>query len=289
MKIFIIPNYIKKNTGEMLNRLTDMLSSANCDMYIMPEQSFEDEEHIQCFYFSMLTEERKEIDELKNSDIIISLGGDGTMMRAAHLGAKFQIPVLGINTGNLGFLTQVEPEDLEYYIDKLLKGKYDISYRSGISVYLDKSEKPCIDFAVNEVVFRKNESYNVIDFKIFSDNFCIDSCRADGIIFSSATGSTAYNLSAGGVVVDPLLNVINMVPICPHTMQSKPMIFSDKREIRFISETNDIILIADGAEKIIVKKGTSIRVVGSDKRVGFINFKDKEFFQILSEKIKQRG
>ncbi len=288
MKVFIIPNYIKKNTDSILERLVSLFKKSNCEYYILPQDFFFDETLIQNFYIAMLKEKHSAIEELKTSDIIISVGGDGTMMRSAHLGAKFNKAILGINTGNLGFLTQVEPEDLDFYINKLICGYYDVTYRSGISVYLNKSSIPYVEFAINEIVLRKSEEDNVIDFEIYSDNFCIDKCRADGIIFSSATGSTAYNLSAGGVVVDPLLNVINMVPICPHTISSKPMIFSDRREVKFISH-KDVILMADGGEKIVVPKGTTIRIKGSKQKVGFINFRDKEFFQILSEKIKQRG
>lgn len=230
-----------------------------------------------------------ETNALAECDVIISIGGDGTIMHCAKLGATTGKPVVGINAGKLGFLTQIEPARLEQCLLRLISGDYTVEYRSAIAATFQDDLCRPITFAINDIVIAKAPEHNMARFVMCCNDRPIDSYRADGLIFSTSTGSTAYNLSAGGPVIDPLLSAVTLVPICPHSLSVRPLVFSEDRVITVCCEETPLVVIADGSSRRTVAPGTSIQIRTATKRAGFITFHEQEFFEILTKKIKQRG
>ncbi|MEG0754191.1 MAG: NAD(+)/NADH kinase [Angelakisella sp.] len=273
MKAFVVPNFEKQDTGLILETLVakadrygiELCCASKQDGLSIPEQ------------------------RLTGCDIIISIGGDGTIMHCARLGALAGKPVMGINAGKLGFLAQVEPARLEESLHRLSVGDYTVECRSAISASFTDADYPPIEFAINDIVITKSPDYNIAEFEMLCNDKLIDRYRADGLIFSTATGSTAYNLSAGGPIIDPLLKTITMVPICPHSISIRPLVFAQNRTITVHSGQTPLTVMADGNQRRSIRAGTTIQIDTSLMEARFITFHREEFFEILTTKIKQRG
>lgn len=273
MKALVVPNFDKQDTGLILEMLAqradrygiELQTAAQTDTHDLPERF------------------------LAWCDIIISIGGDGTIMHCARFGARAGKPVMGINAGKLGFLAQVEPGGLDESLCRLAAGDYTVEHRSAISAVFADSRQAELPFAINDIVISKSPECNIAEFELLCNDRLIDHYRADGIIFSTATGSTAYNLSAGGPVIDPLLKTITMVPICPHSISIRPLVFAKERTITVRCAMNPLVVIADGSQRRTLEAGTSIQIYTSPMEAGFITFHREEFFEILTAKIKQRG
>ena len=205
-----------------------------------------------------------------HADMILCIGGDGTIIDGAHYSAAHGLPVLGINAGRLGFLAQVEPEDAAKAFDRILAGEYTTEERFGISLTRqgESGEELMVPFALNDIVFTKPVMTN--------------------IILSTPTGSTAYSLSAGGPVIDPGLSTISIVPICPHSVSVRPIVVSAGRSVTIRSHQS-MCAVVDGRERIELLPQTAVTVRKSDKAARFVSFGEHEFFEILSHKLLQRG
>lgn len=280
MKAFVVPNYQKTDTTNILESLVTLSEKYGLDLCLT---SAEDNK----LAFPNIT--KQQIEQLAGCDIIIAIGGDGTIMHCSRLSALCDKPIMGINAGKLGFLAQVEPQSLDSYLRRLTTGDYNVEYRSAISASFEPNLYPPLDFALNDIVVSKAPEYNIARFEMSCSGKEIDCYRADGLIFSTSTGSTAYNLSAGGPVIDPQLGVITLAPICPHSMSARSMVFSQQRVITVCSPETPLIVIADGSQRRTVAAGTVISITTAASQAGFISFHEREFFEILTTKIKQRG
>lgn len=290
MKLFVVPNYQKNATEEILTRLTSIGSYYGIESYVLPRQDILTENKLTEFYDNIISGKTPEHRRaLESADIIVSVGGDGTVIHCAQLSAAMKKPILGINTGHLGFLTKVEDEQIAACLEKLALDHYSIEYRNGITADFHDKNVTSIDFALNDIVITKTPLNNILKLNISCNDVAIDSYSADGVIFSTSTGSTAYNLSAGGPVIDPLLDVITMVPICPHSITTKPLVFSESRKISVVVPTDQAMITADGSRKIIVEVGAKITISTSTKKVGFVTFGNDEFFEVLARKMRQRS
>lgn len=225
-----------------------------------------------------------------HTDMILCIGGDGTIIDGAHYSAAHGLPVLGINAGRLGFLAQVEPEDAAKAFDRILAGEYTTEERFGISLTRqgESGEELMVPFALNDIVFTKPVMTNIIDLTIDCDGRRMNSYLADGLILSTPTGSTAYSLSAGGPVIDPGLSTISIVPICPHSVSVRPIVVSAGRSVTIRSHQS-MCAVVDGRERIELLPQTAVTVRKSDKAARFVSFGEHEFFEILSHKLLQRG
>ncbi|RKZ42979.1 MAG: NAD(+) kinase [Gammaproteobacteria bacterium] len=158
-------------------------------------------------------------------DLIIVIGGDGTLLQAARLLAKYDVCLLGINLGRLGFLTDISPSEMEKYLGDILEGAYDVEERLLIyaEVYRDKR---CLSYcnALNDIVIHRGNMSHILTFETIIDGHFVNSQCADGLVVATPTGSTAYALSAGGPIIYPSLNALVLVPICPHTLSSRPLV-----------------------------------------------------------------
>ncbi|WP_245628358.1 NAD(+)/NADH kinase [Fervidicola ferrireducens] len=236
--------------------------------------------------------ESNNLEELaKNIELAITLGGDGTLLNVARKLAPYDIPILGINLGHLGFLTEIEVPDLYSDLELLKRGKFYIDKRMMIEAKVFREEKFVKNFlALNDVVVTKGPFARLIRLKTSVNNAYVDTFNADGLIIATPTGSTAYSLSAGGPLVDPNVEVLLLTPICPHTLQNRSMIISpnDSITVQVVAEHQEIMLTADGQlgyrlqpyDKVVVKK--------SQYYAKLVRIKSRSFYDILRKKLREQ-
>ena len=225
------------------------------------------------------------------ADMIIVLGGDGTLLNIARQSASYEVPLFGINLGHLGFLTEVEAEDMYLALEKVISGEYEIEKRMMLeptvekdSIQLEKS------IALNDVGITKGPFSRIISLGIYiNDNF-VDLYSADGIVISSPTGSTAYSLSAGGPIVSPDVKVLIITPICPHTLHSRSIVVSneDVVKIEVCKNNTEVMLTLDGQQGYKVKSGDIVTVRQSQYYTNLVKLKGRSFFQVLRQKMSER-
>ena len=215
----------------------------------------------------------------KKVDFIVALGGDGTLISVSRRAYKFDKPILGINAGNLGFLTDINPDNVEEFLDDFLKGNYRIDERMVIEIeYKDKKL-----YAFNDVVISKDIISSMINIQVDTNESFLNTYRGDGLIISTPTGSTAYNLSAGGPVVYPLTESFILTPICPHSLTQRPLVLPSNFILDIKVKEDMAKLILDGQEiytlndKIVLKK--------AKKPAKLIHRKERNYFEVLREKL----
>jgi len=219
-------------------------------------------------------------------DFIIVIGGDGTILRVEHK-TKRDIPILGVNMGTLGFLTEVEPHETFFAISKLLEGEYYIDERMKLRTYLNGEAR--VPDALNEAAILTGIPGKIIHLRYYIDGGLADEIRADGLIISTPTGSTGYAMSAGGPFVDPRLNVVVIAPLAPIALNSRPMIVPATSEVsvRNVSIRREIVLAIDGQFYTYLPPETEIDVRLSPRRAKFVRF-TKEIYPKYTMRIKKK-
>lgn len=222
-------------------------------------------------------------------DLAIVIGGDGSMLGAARELAPYDIPLLGINRGRLGFLTDINPNELENQITAVLEGRYFLEERFLLSVTVNHQVgvSETAD-ALNDVVLHAGQSARMIEFEIFLDGQFISSQQADGLIISTPTGSTAYALSAGGPIVHPKLNAIIVVPMNPHTLSSRPIVVDGESELKIIVSpllTTDPQVSCDAQQHLNCAPGDEIVVQKCNHKVKLLHLLDYNFYEICRKKL----
>lgn len=222
-------------------------------------------------------------------DLLIVVGGDGSLINAAHSAVKYNTPVLGVNRGRLGFLTDIHPKDLEKKIGEVLNGDYQEEKRfllnATIAMQRDKQEA---GIALNEVVLMPGNVARMIEFSIMIDEQFVCAQQADGLIVATPTGSTAYALSGGGPIVYPQLEAIVLVPMFPHTLSARPIVVSANSRIVIHIDTHSTAapwLSSDGQERISVPIGASIHIQKNAKALRLIHPLDYNYFETLRTKL----
>lgn len=223
---------------------------------------------------------------LDNSDAFVSLGGDGTFLTVARKVAQSQKPLLGINVGNLGFLTEVDKNEIDFMVESLAVGRYKISNRMLLKCVINSGSKSL--YAVNDIVIARGALPRMININIELDDNVIDNFPADGLVVSTPAGSTAYSLSAGGPIVEPEMELILMTPVCPHKLHSRAMVVSDKKRITLsvkLKNEEDCILSVDGQRTVKVTNKDTIEISKAEFNLNYIKINDKNFFDIVREKL----
>lgn len=221
------------------------------------------------------------------ADVVIAIGGDGTMLRAAHGAVKADIPIMGINTGKIGFMTSMEPDQTDL-LDMLIYGSCVVESRMLIDVSVQRGGE-CVfnDFALNDAVVSHGSISKILDIALYNSDEYIASYRADGIIFSTPTGSTAYSLSAGGPVVDPAVEAVLVTPVCSHSIASRSIVFRAESILQAsVASMAEAYVTVDGLMNFRLERRDRIFVKRSDRHVRFLKFSDRSFYRILSEKLK---
>ncbi len=222
-------------------------------------------------------------------DMIIVLGGDGTMIGVARLVAEKGIPILGVNTGGLGFLTAVSRDELYEVLDRVLDDDCRVEERIMLNACVLRHSECIAEYIVmNDVVVNKGALARIIDLETYVNSAYISTFKADGLIISTPTGSTAYALSAGGPILYPTLNSIVLAPICPHTLTNRPIVLPDdvKIEIMLRSRNEDVFLTLDGQMGFSLRQNDIIEIKKSQYRARLYIPCERDYFEIIRTKLK---
>ncbi len=222
-------------------------------------------------------------------EMIIVLGGDGTLLSVARQVWNKNIPILGVNLGALGFLTEITLDELYPVLEKVLRNDFEINEREVLNVGVIRKGKRIAEFIVlNDAVINKGALARIIDLETTINGEYLSTFRSDGLIISTPTGSTAYNLSAGGPIVYPSLHTIIITPICPHTLTIRPIIIPDDVKIRALlnSRNEEVILTLDGQQGFALEFEDVVEVGKADGRILLIKSPYRHYFELLREKLK---
>ena len=216
-----------------------------------------------------------------NADLAIVIGGDGSMLECTRLAAPAGVPVLGINMGRVGYMTELEMDELEL-LDKVFSGEYTLDTRSMLSVVI-KSESGNVKFrahALNEAVIANGAAARMVDIELYDGDELVTQYRADGLVIATPTGSTAYSLSAGGPIVDPKLSCLCVTPVCPHSLTARPLIFPDTAQLKIKNtciREKVLHLTADGRATFDMYYGDSAYISRADITAKLLRVKDEGF------------
>ncbi len=225
----------------------------------------------------------------EGADLIVVLGGDGTLLNASRHGKRKEVPILGVNLGGLGFLTETSVEELSITLKNVLKGDYSISKRIMLDVYIKRGREEIFAItALNDAVITKDALARIIDIETYVNNEYLTTFKADGLIFSTPTGSTGYSLAAGGPLIYPSLPNLIVTPICPHTLTNRPIILPDGVEVRaqLKSKEEKVILTIDGQVGFPLEYDDEITIKKSSHMVNLIKSSSRGYFEILRTKLK---
>jgi NAD+ kinase len=221
--------------------------------------------------------------------VIVVLGGDGTLLSVARQLQGNNVPILGVNLGGLGFLTEITVEELPGMIGSILKGIYTVSRRMMLAVTVRRRDEEIYTIsALNDAVITKDALARIIDIETYVDNEYLTTYRADGLILSTPTGSTGYSLAAGGPILHPGLEHVIVTPICPHMLTNRPIILAEDASIRAVLASRDerVILTLDGQIGFPLEFGDEVIVRRSEYRVNLIKSGTKGYFEVLRTKLK---
>ena len=224
-----------------------------------------------------------------NCDLTIVIGGDGAMLRAAHLLADYNVPLLGINRGRLGFLADIPANAVIRRLDEILGGNYVEDERFQLHCEIESKGKTLMEsHAFNDVIIQKGNIAKLIELETFVNGNFLHRQRSDGMIISSPTGSTAYALAGGGPILHPALNALVLVPICPHTLSNRPVVIDGNSVVEVIIGTPQIdraYLTCDGEIVCELVTGDKINIQKKDKKIRLIHPADHDHFKILRDKL----
>jgi len=278
MNILLIVNQQKDKDFELANKIIGIIDK-RADVYVPEEEKsdlLKDVKYVSC-------------NEYKNMDIFLVLGGDGTLLGISKTAAELNIPVVGVNLGRLGFLSEIEKEDIRSDIEKILNKDFTIQERTMLRACINGEGK---NLALNDIIFaRGNSSLKILDFDVYLDDEFIDNFKADGLIVSTPTGSTAYSLSAGGPIVDPSMDVIIITPICPHKMYSRTIVVSSNKTVTVknrSSEETQTIIAADSEIIGEITKDDSVIIKSADEKFKLIRLHGFKFFSVLHNKLVKK-
>ena len=277
MKFGIIGNINKQGIGDILSELLDFLRKEGIDFAIdkgllakIKTQKYKK----YCTTFQNV---------MKDSDIIVSLGGDGTFLYTARLVGKREIPILGVNMGNLGFMAEVVPSGMRSFIKQIAKGKHIISERVILTSKLPGGRKLN---GINDIVIDRERSIRLLEIEILYNDEHVVRFVGDGVIISTPTGSTGYSLSAGGPIVSLQSKVFIITPICPHTLNVRPIIVPDDGVIKVNTNRNiNVRVTVDGQEERIIKSPAGITLSKGDYITKVVHRDKSSYFKTLNKKL----
>ena len=223
------------------------------------------------------------------ADLIISLGGDGTLLNIAPLVERPEVPILGVNMGSLGFITEVAVDELEAILTKTLDGDYEVERRMTLEIRVIGKKRRTRKFRVlNDAVITKGARSRIIDLETYVGDDYLCTYRADGLIISTPTGSTAYSLAAAGPILEPTLGAIVLAPICPHTLTNRPIVVPSNAAIRVTLRSfgDTVILIPDGQPGVRLNNGDQVEARDYGMPVSLIKIPSRSYYEILREKLK---
>lgn len=224
----------------------------------------------------------------QQADVVVSVGGDGTLLTATRLLVDYEIPLFGINLGRLGFLADVTMNELDQHLDGIFNGQFSMEKRSLLQGHIELSDaERTSHIAFNDIIVHSHETISMIEFEVYSDGKLINRQRADGLIVSTPTGSTAYSLSGGGPIMHPSLQAIALVPICPHTLSNRPIVLPADRQIDIrLCHDSEALVSFDGITRGILSNKDRIHIQRYHRETTLLHPSDYNYFHILRAKLK---
>lgn len=271
-RVGVVVNTTKKDIGKVVDQLVQLVSGHGADVLVCGDLG-------DGVSRDLVSEEIL----VRDSEIVIALGGDGTILRAAGLVRASSTPILGVNLGRLGFLADSAPEELEDAIGRLIQGNYHIDDRLALEATVGETRA----FSLNEIVIEKGVLARLIELKTWIGDVPVSSFWGNGLIVSTPTGSTSYSLSAGGPVLHPSLDSIIITPICPHSLSQRPLVVPADQQVcvQVVAEHVDIILTADGQTVKNMMPEDRVTIRRSEHRVRLINLQGLSFYELLRRKL----
>ena len=278
MRIAVFPNVGKEKARQVLSRLLAFARRRGVEIFLPQDESL---------YFDAAEYGVANIEQ-QETDMALSIGGDGTLLSVCRrLGAR-GVPVCGINLGTLGFMTDIELDELENKCEKILQGKYKLEERLRLDGFRNREgDEVYLGSAVNDVVVTKGSMARMLHFGLSINETRFTEYKADGIIVSSPTGSTAYSLSAGGPIMNPLVKALLITPICAHSFNQRPLVIDEQETVRIhiAAVHQDIIVTFDGQESFRLLPGDDIIVKKSPQPAKIVKFADKNYYKLLRTKL----
>ncbi|DAB28267.1 MAG: NAD(+) kinase [Sulfurimonas sp. RIFOXYD12_FULL_33_39] len=222
----------------------------------------------------------------KECDFLVSFGGDGTLISTVRRSFDFDIPILGVHAGNLGFLADLSLDELDSFVQKIIKNQYKIDERAVLEATVIKNSKEVKYYAFNDIVLTRTRVTNMIHIETLIDSRSFNTYYGDGVIVSTPTGSTAYNLSAGGPVLFPMSNVFALTPICPHSLTQRPVVLPGKYAIEMKTSEERALIIIDGQDMHELELGESVHIKLAQKTIKLIHKEEYNYFDVLKEKLR---
>ncbi len=283
MLIGIIANITKKNVFEVVSSFIFKLKKNKLD-YILTKSLSEDKDKIKLELFDDFVTDDKEVYE--KADLIISIGGDGTMLATAFNAQFYDKPVLGVNLGKLGFLVEANIDQMDKIIKELKEGKYSVEERMVISAEAIGHETEKL-YAINDIVIDKGGWPKMIELTIWVDGEYVTTFSADGLIVATPTGSTGYSISVGGPIVSPKTDVITLSPISPHSLTVRPLVLPSSQEIVIKADSpyKEIQVSCDGQRVFDFSPPTEIKICKSDRPLKLVHTSLTTYFETLRNKL----
>lgn len=280
-KIGLIGKYGDASVNATLLRLAAYLQRRGCQVWYETTTAKEISGDVPTAEFSEIGQ---------TCDLAITVGGDGTLLHTARSLVNYEIPLLGINLGRLGFLVDVHPDEMEARLDKIMVGDYLVESRIMLSAMIDNENEaePRVSDAFNDVVVHKWEVARMIETETYIDGKLLNIMRSDGLIISTPTGSTAYALSGGGPILEPHMEAMVIVPICPHSMSYRPIVLDGSSKIDVIVRDyphSHAQVTCDGQINLGLVSGDRIHITRKDKKVHLIHPTEHDQYHVLREKL----
>ena len=284
-QILLHPNSSKQGILENCHRVFDALTACGAQVVALDEDLLFFEGKSPSAILSCA-------EAVRRADIAVILGGDGTLLHFAQTAAQADLPLLGINMGHIGFMTELERDELGYLRD-VVDGRYTIDKRMMLDVTITdvKGKTRFLGAALNDAVVAKGSLFRVVELNVSADGQNMITYSGDGIVIATPTGSTAYSMSAGGPIVEPEASNLIITPICAHGMYAKSYVLSDHRVIRVTAKKPDekpVYVSVDGGESCSLLEGDTLCIRKSDLKTSLIRVKGRNFYDILSDKLSER-
>jgi len=280
-KVGLIGKYGDPNVSDTLQALIQFLEARNCEVIVDADSA----ESVA----STNTETMPREELAASCDLVIVVGGDGTILNAGRSIAEAGVPLVGVNLGRLGFLADVSPDEMTDELDQILKGEFLDEHRTLLQAHVSRNGETLFESdALNDVVVHKRDIARMIELEVHIDGKLLNNQRSDGLIVSTPTGSTAYALSGGGPLLNPSLNAFVLVPICPHSINNRPFVFDDNSVIEIVvcdSRRNQAQVTCDGQVNFSLEADDRVHIHRKPTRLHLIHPTKYDYFEILRAKM----
>ncbi|MFI3170256.1 MAG: NAD(+)/NADH kinase [Faecalibacterium sp.] len=293
MNIYMVPNLSKDENACFTLRAAKILAELGANLLFSEEMTPFLPSDVSAAYTLSLAKECYE-----QADVILTIGGDGTILHEAIQSLAYQKPILGVNLGRCGFLATCEEDEMQEKFQKLVCNEYILDKRHLLSACIQEAGNSIVKtaraeerFALNDVVISKGTTQQSIDLSIYCDDILVESYRGDGVIIATPTGSTAYSLAAGGPIVDAQTMGIVLTAICPHKLRAPSMVFAPKRVLRVVlgnASRGAVFLSCDGQTEVMLQEREAVEITLSDNAVQLVSFSSAAQFEAIDRKLKNK-